>query len=655
MNYINPFRVIDCVYDENDIKVDIGLQRDVVEYLTIFIEQVDLGLTLIGRLKKTKDKMKEISVEEKDVKSELANLFKGKIMAGLNESFNQEEYGPLIVDANTHNLIEALKEKFEYRIQTDKGELIKNEWIKEASDVMVIQLNTVKFNHKTKQSYKTEHVPEFKDELFIDQFLYDNRKDIEKKKNQIKILDNRIKEFDIKINEEIDKDNNKSRRLSEVNKYHSQQFSKDDKQKVDSFITTNDPGTKEEETFEDLIETRGCLEETKKELMKNMKKTKYNLKAIIIHDGDHTQGHYFVYIKVKDDWVCFNDISIKVVTEKIMLNDCYGKNFYNRNAYCFIYQLSTIKEVDFSKVKLTKELLTYVEKQNEKLDEAMVSIPLNNIIGNIMGRMEDLNKAKTIGKLQDIVPRFTSFELFLFDYEKMKSQNPKDNPPLLNAVILERFLKRVKLPKEQNKIVTLENLSSYPDIKKKIEEQLKILNYPFPELNDKIISLIQTERKVYINTTKALRILGTAPQFLLTNKLQDYIETMHFFFKIQPFERRNFNLIHFDIFKENILYLILIALSVKKIKNAVFDFEGFSAIIKKALYTIYLFNEFYKDKKSMSENHIICLTNELEESYPEFKDKKDLLVYFSLLKGTCSSEEISKIDSETSFDHISVV
>lgn len=129
-SFVDPTEVLDLVYDETNKKVDIGNQRDIIEYLMIFFEHVEVGLKIC-----TEDDVNKVRTESSITKSNLKlkamDIFKGKLVAEIvdsNRSVNQgalveEDFGPILVDVRYSDLVEALHQKFQYPIKLNTHEV----------------------------------------------------------------------------------------------------------------------------------------------------------------------------------------------------------------------------------------------------------------------------------------------------------------------------------------------------------------------------------------------------------------------------------------------------------------------------------------------------------------------------------------------------
>lgn len=102
--------------------------------------------------------------------------------------------------------------------------------------------------------------------------------------------------------------------------------------------------------LEDLNQTRSSLKqhlnvltEELGEKKAKMQKFWYRLKAIIVHSGEAGFGHYFSFIKIGEEWFCFNDSHVTLKTEEEVLAQAKGQvpGYEQCNCYCLFYERST--------------------------------------------------------------------------------------------------------------------------------------------------------------------------------------------------------------------------------------------------------------------------------------------------------------------------
>ena len=70
-----------------------------------------------------------------------------------------------------------------------------------------------------------------------------------------------------------------------------------------------------------------------------MKQRPYNLHAILVHEGDSENGHYyaFIYDRKTFSWYRFNDYKVSVETEDKVFEESFGNPLTKSSAYGLIY------------------------------------------------------------------------------------------------------------------------------------------------------------------------------------------------------------------------------------------------------------------------------------------------------------------------------
>ncbi|XP_071959327.1 ubiquitin carboxyl-terminal hydrolase 25-like isoform X2 [Antedon mediterranea] len=108
------------------------------------------------------------------------------------------------------------------------------------------------------------------------------------------------------------------------------------------------------EVMMDLEELQQCINTLKNDIASiydadDMKQYKYNLHAVLVHEGQASSGHYWAYVlnHARNVWLKFNDVSVTEVTWEELQQESVGGGS-NTSAYCLIY-------VDDSKHELFEE------------------------------------------------------------------------------------------------------------------------------------------------------------------------------------------------------------------------------------------------------------------------------------------------------------
>lgn len=68
------------------------------------------------------------------------------------------------------------------------------------------------------------------------------------------------------------------------------------------------------------------------------KNSKFSISSIVIQTGSNQLKHFYVYIKIKGHWFCFNDSRVFEIDEKDVLQDAFGKRSLNSIANCIFFE-----------------------------------------------------------------------------------------------------------------------------------------------------------------------------------------------------------------------------------------------------------------------------------------------------------------------------
>lgn len=129
-SFIDPTEVLNLVYDERSRKVDVGEQRDIIEYLMIFFEHIETGLEVCDESRPNFHRS-ESAIFRSNLKLKAMDIFKGKIASeildgnqlGGTDNLVEEDIGPLLIDVRHCDLIEALRQKLNYTIRVNNSEV----------------------------------------------------------------------------------------------------------------------------------------------------------------------------------------------------------------------------------------------------------------------------------------------------------------------------------------------------------------------------------------------------------------------------------------------------------------------------------------------------------------------------------------------------
>ncbi len=213
LSFANPKEVLDNLYDDSGTKIEFGEQKDIVEFYDQFHSSLEEAWKFDVNFKKQNIQIQSINLD-KSKQNEL-DLIRGKInslitvsdpQTGSNKllSTNQESFNPILINIRDKNLMNALKNRFKYKIEnlSFKGQTynaIKEEWIIQYPKIMIMQIARAQYNPETQSFSKNNSKFFFDKYFFIDQFLEQNMDLIKNSKHKQIVIDKRIEELDKEI------------------------------------------------------------------------------------------------------------------------------------------------------------------------------------------------------------------------------------------------------------------------------------------------------------------------------------------------------------------------------------------------------------------------------------------------------------------------
>ncbi|CAK77068.1 unnamed protein product (macronuclear) [Paramecium tetraurelia] len=389
--FVDPKQVIHSIYDDFGKALPIGDQKDVGEFNNYFLSRIDEGMTYLNQsLLKSQQPNQEYQIAQSQVypqktnqheqnksfisqksllvrqssvvaeNSVLYKLFYGKFapqltVQGLGSKDCEEEIFNFIqIDVGNKFLMEGLEKNLnqvlEYKNEKDQyQQAIKSFWISQAPQILSFQIQRVEFHKEFLTFAKINSPFQFDKEIYIDRFLLSNQKIAREIQSQNQQMSDRLKKIDLEL-EQLNSFNGNIQiiqnlettlqflKLQTPNEKSNPYYvnSKDNKAAIDSisqyhqyFIQKRDSLLKEKKELESKISSS----------YNNLKKQKYILQSILMHEGSPDGGHYFAYIYDSDDkkWYLFNDIHVQEETEQNVFKYAFGDSLNSKSAYLIQY------------------------------------------------------------------------------------------------------------------------------------------------------------------------------------------------------------------------------------------------------------------------------------------------------------------------------
>ncbi|CAD8205429.1 unnamed protein product [Paramecium octaurelia] len=385
--YVDPSEVVKSICDEFGNVLPIGDQKDVGEFNLYFLSRVGEALTQAeSQSSKVEDiyiesspsilKQKSSVIHDEDIVSKLflCKVFhqfqfeQGGIQQ-IRESTELFNYIPLdLKDGNLYdsfdnfivNNIDDFKNDFNETVQA-----VKYNWIHSPPQKLSFQIQRVIYCKEKNDLIKQNDEFTFDEEIYLDRFLLENRvkyletriqnKEFKSKQKKIKLGQQQLAKFNDQHDlQDVLTNTIKFLEMQSVeNNEHAANFGQSDQQAaIDQLQQFTQKVLRKKRQLQTQYDE---LENQIQASYNDLKKHKYLLQSILIHDGQANSGHYYTYIKDfrRETWFKFNDIHVGVETKEKVFQDAFGMKT-GVNAYLLIYA-----RIDIVKQELESQIRSY--------------------------------------------------------------------------------------------------------------------------------------------------------------------------------------------------------------------------------------------------------------------------------------------------------
>ncbi|CAD8115843.1 unnamed protein product [Paramecium sonneborni] len=471
--YVDPSEVVKSICDEFGNVLPIGDQKDVGEFNQYFLNRITEALT-------QNDQQHNNKIEDNFVESSLSSILKSKSFhindddiasklflckvfhqfqfeqADIQQTTESTElfnFIPLdLKDGNLYdsfdsfvvNYIDDYKNEFNQTVQA-----VKYNWIYSPPQKLSFQIQRVNYCKEKNDLIKQNDEFFFDEEIYLDRFLMENRKQYLEIRNQNKEL--KTKQKKIKIDQQQLTKFNDQHDLQDVLTNTIKFLEMQNQENIDH--AANFGQSNQQTTIEQLQQYQQKVQRKKQILQKqytelenkiqasynDLKKHKYLLQSILIHDGQANSGHYYSYIRDfhLEKWFKFNDAHVGIETKEKVFQDAFGMKT-GVNAYLLIYA-----RIDILKQELEYPMRTYRISSEKGY--------LNDKYGSFLNYMQREQLAK-------------ENQLFQNEIEDYKSQRIIDK-------LIESYQIRFEFINEQYRIIS-------NSVQSEIYKPLITLNFP---------------------------------------------------------------------------------------------------------------------------------------------------------------------------------
>eukprot|EP01016_Furgasonia_blochmanni_P000607 TRINITY_DN10165_c0_g1_i11.p1 TRINITY_DN10165_c0_g1~~TRINITY_DN10165_c0_g1_i11.p1 ORF type:complete len:438 (+),score=99.94 TRINITY_DN10165_c0_g1_i11:105-1418(+) len=224
------------------------------------------------------------------------------------------------------------------------------------------------------------------------------------------------------------------------------------------------------------------FQEKIEELYKDLKKHKYILLSILIHEGNAELGHYYAYIHDYENkkWWRFNDISVAEESEDKIFSEAFGGKDMTQSAYCLVYvrEKALLTESKQSLRRYSSSIENAPDQYSTFIPERIrKDVDWDN--ERFFAEIEDFKNSNTVKLVKDkYASRIDLIQEFL-----RRFRNPKAfcAPPILNFAV---YLRNEELDDIPNSAAPSERVKLFI-----LDQCLEEMGISLEDLNKNNISL----------------------------------------------------------------------------------------------------------------------------------------------------------------------
>jgi hypothetical protein len=458
---VDPSAVMHAVLDssgKHSHGLKVGNQEDVSEFNHIFLQRVQQGLSICYNSAKTQagESTGHVNVIER--------LFQGKVLQDLTAvsakgerqvvSSSTCDFFEIILHvihkdmhAALQDYVDCVIDGYQHSQEEQSHRIEKSVWFQVLPPILTFYLNRVSFDKELKAPVKVHSQFTFPATLYMDRYLEEHRKEVTETRKEVSKLCQEIEGLE--------------GRLKSLTHYASPDSKLTPEQAVakeESFkavISLLQNGSMEESRSEMeaciallsrrlklLVSEREELEAQLRSLVgqcdeayQHLKKHKYSLLAVLVHDGLAASGHYWAYIKggmsgehVMSEaerggsWFKYSDTHVTHVEEEEVWRMSQGGTA-QASAYCLIYHTTELSQAHAEGEAtpsggIPTHLRKEVDDDNRLVEEEVKTwqrkLTVQDLSSELEKQFQELKRAHSSGSGQhDSASQCFSFEYWL--------------------------------------------------------------------------------------------------------------------------------------------------------------------------------------------------------------------------------------------------
>lgn len=568
---LDPSEVTNSLIDAQGKSIKIGEQLDIGEFAINFFERIEEGLLLNANLlNQDNSSFKDLffGTSKDFITFEWADFKSKKDLDAV--------FGPINLSITQKDLMASLDSYINFSVdgyQTPNGDITtakKRIWLTKAPKVLTFILQRSVYDRE-KGMMKACDAFNFPKEIFIDRFMYSNKKGLKDMLENSKAMKSKLKRIDAEITRIHEFGKNKADLMAAL-QISSEFIDEQTEEMEQDFIEVNsdasDDGIKCDASLPELKRASDILKQFQESLKKrvedlekrkqtirnkmensfhSLQKSRYQLHSVVIHEGGINGGHYYplIYNQKKNKWTKFNDSIVEEITEEeVMKLATGGHEIQNMNvsmkqkpknpcAYSLFYVESNCEVLDFTpesfeKIKQTlpKEILSFTENENARFMTEYQHCNANlvpKINEEYQQKMNTINfeaakfQSDLRNKVFPYVPTLPNFNSFLLLEVPKCSEIARWS--LLKTIVTQRKIPYNVLEGESKNYY-------YRELKDLLVTKSSAYNLKSLELSEPNKMLLAQKKKEYIALSQSLIIVENILELIVAKKWKETLATV---------------------------------------------------------------------------------------------------------------------------------
>lgn len=386
---VNPSAFVNSLVDVDGKRIKIGDQQDVTEFNVILLNVLESAFAEVqlATSPSLKRRRSAVTMETRSERNQIRELFASSFVSHITAYEEDESRAetdasseevmqlilPVSVDGSahaslesyTHDDIESFLTKKSYKCNASR-----DMWFDSFAPYLIVQLQRVQFDAESQTAKKDNTRFRADENLCLERYMTKNRDDVEKIRGMRQELRRTANNLAISLKplEDFEGSGLSQNRILQLAANILRENSTAHQSTID--LLTTEASAKESLRSKYLRE-KLSVEQDISQLFSKIDENGqiHELKAVLVHGGDHMYGHYVAFVRTNDlDWWRFSDSNVTSATVADVLASCSGTDSTS-SAYFLMYELRNAS-ANILETTLPQDLQDLVNLHNIEFDKS---------------------------------------------------------------------------------------------------------------------------------------------------------------------------------------------------------------------------------------------------------------------------------------------